>query len=414
MVQIIKEYSRPRSSEKFGEAILRGGMAAGEAIPEFMQERAEIDAGKRYGLDLQGIPKETRAKAFEQAFKLNAEKERDLSSKFMEKEKNLADQFLEKESYNKIKDTFGEKFADIWKAAPQGGKTELLKHGIDAKLRGADLNQLLEGVESPASQESNDLQQPPKMPQMKDGELPKEIEWPDYTRPPSGYTPKDWKDERKGWRKENSPIFLENKTKLQNSKRDEVSINKLDKLNKSRKIAEGFERTLINPETGEPYALAQLTGNISPETQEWVKEIARFQNRAKDAFGSRVTNFDLVSYMKQFPGLLNTNEGRKRIIEMMKINNKLDRIHESALEKVYQHYGLNGIPQEEADKLAQTMIKEETENLRNKYLGLDEENQNEGSQELSGRMIDVIGPDGQEYEIDESEVDQLPEGFRII
>jgi len=32
---------------------------------------------------------------------------------------------------------------------------------------------------------------------------------------------------------------------------------------------------------------------------------------------------------------------------------------------------------------------------------------------LSGQLMDVIGPDGQEYEIDMSEVGQLPEGFRL-
>ena len=32
---------------------------------------------------------------------------------------------------------------------------------------------------------------------------------------------------------------------------------------------------------------------------------------------------------------------------------------------------------------------------------------------LSGKMVDVIGPDGQIYEVDQSEVESLPEGFRI-
>jgi hypothetical protein len=32
---------------------------------------------------------------------------------------------------------------------------------------------------------------------------------------------------------------------------------------------------------------------------------------------------------------------------------------------------------------------------------------------LSGKTIDVIGPDGNEYELDEGEVDQLPPGYRI-
>lgn len=34
-------------------------------------------------------------------------------------------------------------------------------------------------------------------------------------------------------------------------------------------------------------------------------------------------------------------------------------------------------------------------------------------QALSGKMLDVIGPDGEEYEIDESQVGDLPEGYRL-
>lgn len=32
---------------------------------------------------------------------------------------------------------------------------------------------------------------------------------------------------------------------------------------------------------------------------------------------------------------------------------------------------------------------------------------------LSGKIVDVIGPDGSEYEIDKSQIDELPEGYRI-
>jgi len=37
-------------------------------------------------------------------------------------------------------------------------------------------------------------------------------------------------------------------------------------------------------------------------------------------------------------------------------------------------------------------------------------NENQG---LSGKLVDVVGPDGQDYEIDESEVGDLPEGYSV-
>lgn len=406
MPQIIKEFRHETPSERFGKAFSNLGREGAKQFSDYVSnkesERAELEAAERMGLDLRGLRRETRNQAFEQHFKNQSKKSDD-----------IAQRFQDEQSYGKIAETFGNKFADLWMSAPVGGKTELLKHGIDAKLRGADLDQMLEGVQSPKMDADQTFLQEQKIPQMKNGQVSKEMKWPDFTTRPSGYSPKDWVNERKQWRSENAPVFQENKTNLKNSVRDSTAIKKLEKLNSSGKLPEGLESIMINPSTGEIYGLAQLVGAVSPETQEWVKEIARFQNRAKDAFGSRVTNFDLMSYMKQFPGLLNTPEGRSRIITMMAINNKLDQSYQKALSSIYNKYGLNGIPQEQADSLAQRMIEDETDRLTNEYLSLDEQNMQQESKQLSGRMVDVIGPDGQEYEVDEREVGMLPEGFKL-
>ncbi len=46
-------------------------------------------------------------------------------------------------------------------------------------------------------------------------------------------------------------------------------------------------------------------------------------------------------------------------------------------------------------------------------LGIEKSNGSDESQGLSGQFVDVIGPDGQIYEIDQSEVGELPEGYRV-
>lgn len=297
--------------------------------------------------------------------------------------KDEASLFEDDKNYDKVKESFGDKFASIWRAAPQGGKTELLKMGIDAKMRGIDIDNLLEGV---SDESINQLNQQPNQQQQRttpqeQENLPPGFQWPDYSKAPPGYTPKDWIKSKGDWRKENAPIFEDSKTRLKNTKRDQLGVKNLTRLNNTRKVGENFQGALVNPTTGEFYGPAQAAGLVSKEGQEWVKEIARFQNRAKDAFGSRVTNFDLQSYMKQFPGLLNSYDGRKRILEMMDINYKLDSIYDNALQKVYQKYKLNGIPQEDADALAQQLIADEVQPLEQKYLGLDQQNNAEASQE---------------------------------
>jgi hypothetical protein len=78
-------------------------------------------------------------------------------------------------------------------------------------------------------------------------------------------------------------------------------------------------------------------------------------------------------------------------------------------------YGLNGVPQEKAEELAQSMISDETERLNNEYVGLDEKNKlSENEQNETGTIIKVQGPDGKVYEMDSSYLDQLPEGYKIL
>lgn len=324
------------------------------------------------------------------------EKEKINQKNLLEQEKQQKNIYEDESSYRKIKDTFGDKFAEIWKAAPVGGRTELLKHGIDAKLRGLDLSEALKDVSNDeiktiAKERQDSIIE--KSPPLSDGKIPKDYKWPKFDQRPAGYTPKEWNEIKSSWRKENAPIFDENKTRIKNTKRDLLGVKSLDKLNETRKIGEGFQAILINPETGEFYGPAQAAGLVSPEGQQWVKEIARFQNRAKDAFGSRVTNFDLQSYMKQFPGLLNSYEGRNRILKMMKANYEMDNLYDSAIQQIYDKYGLNGIAPEEADKLARSFIRDETERLEKQFIELDQENINESIKQEQNNINEFPPPD---------------------
>lgn len=434
MVQVIGQgrVKPPSASQRLGMAFSNAAGGVAEHLLNQQMLGQENEAAKRMGLNLEGFGPEMRQKilsdqllgrrertnrefdAFAQGQRDRQQFENEIG--LLREKSNLERQsssFEDLQNYKNIQSQFGKNVADLWRAAPIGGKTEVIAKALEAKSRGEDLNELLSGFvpPSPMNQEITSEQTP----QMKKGEIPKDYNWPDFSKRPIGYTPKEWNDERKAWRKENAPLFNENQTKLKNSIRDNLDIKKLSQLNKSGKLPEGMGRIIIDPETGEIRPSAQLVGLASPETQEYVKIFSRFQNRAKDAFGSRVTNFDLASYMKQFPGLLNTPEGRERILRMMSINNDLDQLYERAIGQVYKKYGLSGIPQEKADELAQSFIKDEIERLENEYLNLDEQNasQSEEPAQLSGRMVMVVGPNGERGEIDESEVGLLPQGWKI-
>lgn len=414
MVQIIRA---PERKPSFGELVganLGAGLGKGAQLgmEQILNEDLEKKKFARQ-LELEDVRHEKSMEL--QGLKNSIAQQKQQQQKQQDKE-------LEDVNYEKVKNAFGNDFANVWKAAPTGGRTELLKYALDSVARGENIQDLLANVKQNQPNEFQESKKPSEnlfegeaIPQIKNGKIPKDFKWPDYSKRPLGYTPKDWVKQKADWRKENAPVFQENKTKLKSNINDELAIKKLKKLNKSKKLPEDLERFLINPSTGELYGLAQISGAASPETQEWLKETARFQNRAKDAFGSRVTNFDLVSYMKQFPTLMNTPEGRERILQMMDINNQLDQSYEKALNQIYMKYGLNGVPQEKAEELAQSMISDETERLNNEYVGLDEKNKlSENEQNETGTIIKVQGPDGKVYEMDSSYLDQLPEGYKIL
>lgn len=394
MVQIIEENKPARFLDNIGRA-LSGLVNAGGS---FMQERKQKEAiSQLLGPEYQNLPPE-----FQQLALQSQLKQQEMGQKLQ------GESEIEGRDYDIVKNTFGEKVADLWKSQPVGARTEITKKA-------------LEGIESQQSLEekinaSKNIGKTEEALNLNKNEI-ENNKYPDFTKQPPGYTQKQWRDERKMWRQENAPIFAENAKKLHNINKDILSGKALQKLNKSKKLPEGLERLLINPETGDFYGAAEVLGFKSPEAQQWSKIIAQFQNRAKDAFGSRVTNFDLQSYMKQFPGLLNTYEGRKRILEMMDINWELDHLYLKELDDIFKHYGLNGIPQEQAEKLAIERISDKTKELQEKFLKLDFENNEDFEKNFSsaGQKVEVIGPNGEEYEpIDINLVDQLPKGFRII
>jgi len=424
MVQIYQQAAEPPSA---ASQFLTGvGQAIPSAVNQYFsklanqrEETAANQAAKRLGIDTTGLDPETRKLLLGQHLKGQQEQsllQQKMSLEGQQKSKKEESEKIEdKKTYKTIKENYGEKAANLWQAMPTGAKTKLAENLFDISKRQGDVNQLFPGEEAFTGKEKQKEASTEKpIPQMKNGELPKDIEWPDFTKPPQGYSLKDWKDTRNQWRKENSDIFLKNKTSLYNDKRDAADFKRLDKLNK--KLPKGIESLIINPESGEPYGAAQLAGVVSPEVQEWVKIISRFQNRAKDAFGSRVTNFDLVSYMKQYPGLLNSEEGRSRIIKMLQLNNEMDTAYENALDKVYKKYTLEGIPQEKADELATMLIQDETHRLYDEYLNLDNENQMSSLEKEAedASRVQVMDADGNVVgTVNANEVGTLPAGYRI-
>lgn len=151
--------------------------------------------------------------------------------------------------------------------------------------------------------------------------------------------------EKEAWRTKNQAFnnkeLKEFHNKTNDNKKIGIQLNTLAQDNDSREIPEGVGRIIIDPQTGEPYPLAQLTGLVNKQTQRFVKTINDFISGAKAFFGGRVSNFEVDTFKSRLPSLMNTTEGRRLIIEQMKLMNELESTYNNEMEKALQHYGRN-------------------------------------------------------------------------
>jgi hypothetical protein len=119
-------------------------------------------------------------------------------------------------------------------------------------------------------------------------------------------------------------------------------IKSMKTLNDSNKLPKGISSAIIDPSTGLIRPEAQLAGLANTETQLYAKNLAQFIKGAKEIFGARVTNFDVGTFMNQLPSLLNSDEGRRVILEQMQLVNDLEKSFYKTKKEALQKYSRSG------------------------------------------------------------------------
>lgn len=394
MIQIIDE-QRPQSGlEKFMQMIssgLRGGAEGGQSIKQALGEKSEREAlSDRFGDIFGKVGPNTRSQLLtgeiqkeNQAAKLRGEYEAD------------------EESYGKIKNAFGKKFADVWLASPTGARTALTQAALEARARGIDLDKILSmpevkdsiGLQSHAQAGQDQFKEPQEqevfneLQQIKGGQdeglLPEEAIARGKERYATGL-------------KE----YQEAGSKLQGMTRDKERFEILETLNKSDKLPKGLGRINVDLKEGNLI----LPSIASPEAERYVKTLNEFSSGAKDTFGSRVTNFDLAQYLKRFPTLLNTKEGRRQLLDQMKLVNQINSVYYKNLKKVYDDAGgVRKIDSDVAQRLAEKLTEPTVSKLSAKFREIGQFESRPNPAEFKGRKIrdketgEVFVSDGNEW-----------------
>ena len=234
--------------------------------------------------------------------------------------------------------------ADLYTALTPGGKTSYANNFMDRMQRGSlgGDNAYNAGVNIAGgpSQDVSDVEQ---------------VEVQGFQFPEvnlfKGLTPK----EKIGREKDLFNANAKNYAEIQNKSRgydDELRrLHNMEKLNESGKLPTGLERLNIKWETGD----IRFPALANPETQLFVKSVNDFTTKAKDTYGARISNFELETFMRRLPTLANTEEGRRLILNQMKVHASLEKLYEDSLKEVYDNYGLRGIDSQKAEKIAKDL-----------------------------------------------------------
>jgi hypothetical protein len=356
MVTILEDYS-PQTQRMQAFSKLAGNIGQGvQTLTGALEEKKIREAlAEEFGKQFKNI----RNPEFQKMILQSELNKREQAAKLAASSKS------EQENYEKIKKSFGEQFADVWLASPTGARTALETAAIQQGLRKLPVGGLFgeEPTEGATGEEIESAKiNTVNLPWGESFTFPK-------VEGPKNLTPQGLETYKKDTRKANSPIYQENTKKGRALKDTEQHLNILEDLNP--KIPEGAARLLIDKE-GNIRPTALRFKAVPPSMERFVKTVNDFLSSAKDTFGARVTNFDIQQFKSRLPGLLNSREGRRQIIEQMKIFNEIESNYRNALKKVYNHYGLDGITEEKAESLVENMVADREEFLRARLLAIGE------------------------------------------
>lgn len=156
----------------------------------------------------------------------------------------------------------------------------------------------------------------------------------------------------------------------------------------------------------------------------------QFKTAAKTYFindlktsGARPNQFLEKQFVDALAKVGRSQEANQTVLESFKFTNDLKRKRLETIRELEKYYdeslgylpsGFSRIVEETMEPYIKDRQKEYESRLKDIHVQEKKKSmKNEKKPKLSGKMIDVIGPDGQTYEVDQSEVEMLPEGYRL-
>lgn len=277
-----------------------------------------------------------------------------LLEQHQEKQKNEREELKSQDTLKSVEDFFGSEFARLWEVSPTGGKTELLKAGLDAKLRGDDLSKIL----SPYIEQLSELDLREQQFKENFSSKSKTIDFD------KGLNPSERVSREEKRYDKNLGLYQESQKRLLSLENEADTINILNELNESKKLPSGAGRWNVSIKEGNLH----VPTLANAETQKYIKTVNEFLNKAKDTFGSRVTNFELDRFLQRLPTLANSEEGRRDILSQMKYFNTIQVLYEQELQNVIdEHGGVRKIDFDRAERIAKERINPKVQQYKKEF-----------------------------------------------
>lgn len=125
----------------------------------------------------------------------------------------------------------------------------------------------------------------------------------------------------------------------------------------------GVAGSLISPFAG---AAKSYIKSGTPDIEEFEKLSADFVKNAKQFFGPRLTNADLQVFMKTLPTLMQTDAGKKKVIENLSSLNELAEIEAKAARSIIRANG--GIPPLDIEQQVKDKISKKVDQVAKKFI----------------------------------------------
>lgn len=139
---------------------------------------------------------------------------------------------------------------------------------------------------------------------------------------------------------ETKPYYDEISKEAKAAKFNNIRLDRMQELIKKGELTNPLFASLFNSlEKGVFGAGVDLKFLENPDSQEFRKLSNDFVRNAKDYFGNRLTDADLKAFMASIPTLLQTDEGKSRVIRNMKMFNDIALYKKKAADEVIRANG---------------------------------------------------------------------------